>query len=473
MSISSIHAPRVLSFITLACIAACAAAQEPLRGNDIPERWIYTPEYSQTIPPDDNWWRGFSDPLLDSLITEAVTNNYNVAIAAHRIAAAEAAVASARAAYFPSIGISAGYNLGQQSGNMSKVSTSAMKSRYMSLGLSAQWEIDLFGRITSQVKQEKALLEVSKADYDGAMVSLCASLASAYVSLRQDQQREAVLMTHLETEEKVVNIVKSRYEASLVSDLDMAQSETVYGAAKASLPSIRNSIASEINAIALLLGCYPAEVEARLSRPAYVPAYAGIVATSVPAELLRRRPDIVAAERTVAAQAAALGVARKEFLPMLEIRGAFGFDAREPSKLFKKQSITYSVEPTLSWTIFEGFGRKAAVAEANASMEVAIDQYRQTILSATSEVENALSTYINAKAYVAELEKVVASAQREVDLSLVQYRTGLTLFTPVAQALTSYLQYDDELVSARASESQAIITLYRALGGGFRDYPKH
>ncbi len=463
--------PRSLCLALIASVASLWGAlslSAQSVSSPIPERWIYTPEYSQTLPPDDNWWQGFSDSTLDSLISEAVENNYNVAIAARRIAAAEAATASARAAFFPSLSASAGYSMSRQSGNLGAVSAPASSSRFMSLGLSAQWEIDLFGRISSQVKEQKAMTEVAKADYDATMVSLCASLASSYISLRMDQKRRDVIMAHLSAEERVLAIVKARYEAGLVSDLDMAQSETVYASAKSALPGINNSIASEINAIALLLGRYPAEIAPRLSADADIPAYNGIVATSIPGELLRRRPDIMAAERTIAARAAAFGVARKDFLPTLAINGSFGVEARDPDKLFKSRSVYYSVEPTLTWTIFDGFGRRAAVAGASADMEIAVDQYRQTILSATSEVENALSSLITSRQYVADLEEAVSAAKREVDLSLVQYRTGLTLFTPVAQALTSYLQFDDELVAARASESQAIISLYRALGGGFQ-----
>lgn len=464
-----------LRSILLPAIASAAFACSPLvvraqsAGSDTPEHWIYTPEHSQTLPPDDSWWSGFNDSTLDSLISEAVANNYNVAIAARRIAAAQAATAAARAAYYPSVSVNAGYVAGRQSGNLGRTSAPATSSRYMNLGLSAQWEADLFGRITSKVSEQKALTDVSKADYDATMVSLCSSLASAYLSLRMDQSRREVILAHLSAEERVLEIVKTRYDAGLVSDLDVAQSKTVYASSKSALPAIENAIASDINSIALLLGKYPAEVAPRLSEVADIPSYDGIVATSIPGELIRRRPDIVAAERTVAAQAAALGVARKDFLPTLTINGSFGFEARDPSDLFKSSSIYYSVEPTLSWTLFNGFGRRAAVAQARANMELAIDQYRQTVLSSVSEVENALSSLITARQYVVDLEEVVASAKREVDLSLVQYRTGLTLFTPVAQALTSYLQYDDELVEARAEESQAIISLYRALGGGFHE----
>lgn len=433
----------------------------------MPGRWLYTPEHSQTLPPDDAWWQGFGDPMLDSLISEAVNNNYNVAIAADRIRAAEAAISSAKAGYYPTVGLSAGYTLARQSGNLTKVSGEAMKSHYMSLGANASWEIDLFGRITASVREQKELRNVARADYDGTMVSLCASLATAYVNLRAAQTQQQVAEAHLKSQKRVLEIAEERHEAALVSGLDVAQATTVYGSTKAVLPGIRSTIASSINAIALLLGRFPAEVSDMLSRPAPMPTYNGLVATSIPAELLRRRPDIVAAERTIAARAAALGVAKKEFLPTLAIQGSFGVESRDADRLFKNRSITYSVAPTLTWTVFDGFGRRAAVEGARVENEIAVDNYNQTVLSAATEVENALSAYINARDYVADLTDVVTSAQKEVNLSLEQYKTGLTIFTPVAQALTTFLQYDDELVAARASEAKALIDLYRALGGGY------
>lgn len=469
MSLSaSVCLRAVISSAAILLMAAPLSADDNrVPRHDMPARWLYIPQHSQTLPPDDDWWRGFNDPLLDTLISVAVERNYNVAIAARRIAAADAAVKSARAGYFPSIGVSADYNMGRGSGNLAKAPLPATQSRAMSLGVNASWEIDLFGRVTASVRQEKELAAVARADYEGAMVSLCASLATAYMQLRAAQAREAVTAAHLKSQAEVLRITRERYKASLVSELDVAQANTVYESTLATLPSIRTSIASSVNAIALLLGMYPAEVDSMLTLPGPVPVYGATVATALPAELLRRRPDIVAAERTVAAQAAALGVARKEFMPSLTINGSFGVEARDPSRLFEKRSVTYSVTPTLSWTLFDGLGRRAAVEAARAELEISLDSYSQTVLGATAEVENALVSYINARDYSARLTEVVRSARKEVELSLAQYRSGLTLFTPVAQAQITYLQYDDELVNARVAESSALIDLYRALGGGY------
>ena len=188
--------------------------------------------------------------------------------------------------------------------------------------------------------------------------------------------------------------------------------------------------------------------------------------TVVPAELLRRRPDIIEAERTLAEQAAALGVSKKEFLPRLSIEGSVGFAAHDADELFKGHSMTYSVAPTLSWTLFDGFGRRAAVATAREQMNIASTQYEQTVLAAVTDVENALATYINATQLVDDLREVVNSAATFMGDAVEQYRSGLTNFTPVADAQISFLQYANNLIQARAQRLTSIIELYKAQGGG-------
>lgn len=465
----SSHTPilRLVAASVIAIYGPSMDADEPVTARSLPERWIYTPEHSQPSPPDDEWWRAFNDPLLDSLIASASRDNPDVSIAMRRIQGAEAAVSRAKASYFPTIVLTAGYTLDRQSGNLGRTPIPAESSRFMSLGANASWEVDLFGRISASVRQQKEMAKVSKADYDGTLVSLTASLATAYINLRMAQQQLAIVETHLKSQERAFEIARARHEATLVSELDEAQAATVCATTRATLPSLRRSIAAGINSIAILLGRYPSEVESLLANASPLPVYSGMVSTSIPGELLRRRPDIVAAEATVASQAAALGVAKKDFLPTLAIQGSFSIESHDPSRLFEKRSIAYSVVPTLSWTLFDGFGRRAAVKEARASLEVSVEQYRQTVLNAVSEVEDALSAYIYARQYSMDLADAAASAAREVELSLVQYRSGLTLFTPVSQALTTYLQLDSELVAAQASESTALINLYRALGGGY------
>lgn len=460
----------VLMALFCSCILWGVNAQTPdavrETASEIPGRWLYVPEKVQNLPPEDDWWKGFGDELLDSLISMAVDRNYDLSIALRRIEIARRGVQSAQSGYYPTVNLSAGWNAQRSSGAMTRNVGPAITSSYMTAGASASWEVDLFGRVTARVKQAKAGVSVSRADYAATMVTVCADVASAYIRLRMYQAELALTREHLAKQERVLNIVKARHEAGLVSELDEAQASTVYGSTKAQLPTILNGITGEINTIATLLGMFPAQAAVFLNPSGPMPAYEGEIRTVMPAELLRRRPDIVEAERTLAEQAAALGVSKKEFLPRLSIEGSVGFAAHDADELFKGHSMTYSVAPTLSWTLFDGFGRRAAVATAREQMNIASAQYEQTVLAAVTDVENALSAYINATQLVGDLREVVNSAATFMGDAVEQYRSGLTNFTPVADAQISFLQYANNLIQARAQRLTSIIELYKAQGGG-------
>ncbi len=436
--------------------------------HDIPERWIFTPAHSQTLPPDDEWWHGFNDPMLDSLISEAVDRNYNVAIAARRIDAANAAIMSARSSYFPMVGVSASYDLSRRSGNLTAVPGPAVNSRALNLGVNASWEIDLFGRVASSVKEKKALSGVARADYDAVMVSLCSSLASAYMDLRASQaqggcsdepsrQSERGAAHHPGTLQGIARVwarcSASQHRLRLHSRLPPVDTHlhslvyqrhsTPFGALprRSRLPPVASGSGACLQ---------PYSVDSRTGRAAQAASRHHI------GRAHSRSPGCRSRSGTKGVYANAV-----------DSRLIWGGGTRSRQSLSEAQHHLFGGADFESWTVFDGFGRRAAVQEARAQLEIALDSYHQTVLSATSEVENALSSYINAIDYVAQLEKVVDSAREEVNLSLAQYRSGLTLFTPVAQAQITYLQYDDELVAARASESRALIDLYRALGGGY------
>lgn len=199
-----------------------------------------------------------------------------------------------------------------------------------------------------------------------------------------------------------------------------------------------------------------------------MPSLPVIQATGVPADLLRRRPDIAEAEHTVAAYAAALGVAKKDFLPTLSLSGSVGTTAHSADDLFSGRSITYSIAPTLSWTLFDGMARSAAAESARQQMLSAIDSYNSTVLTAVQEADNAIVTYNNARQYIATIEQVVEQAQKSFDLSIDLYKQGLTAFINVTNAQIGYLQYSNELAAARGQALAAAVNLYEALGGGWQ-----
>lgn len=456
----------LFTLISLAVGAGAAENYETAR-DSVPSRWTYSSDYVQPLPVDDAWWRTFDDPVLDSLISLAIDNNFDVAMAFHRMEVARQAIRSAKSGYYPQLSVSAGYTASRTSGNMSSVSTPAMRSNYFSAGVSMAWEADVFGRVTSRVKESKARYEASRADYGAAMVSLCAEVASQYIQLRTWQVELQVARDHLESQGKVLKIAEARHEAGLNSSLDVAQASTIYYSTESSIPALETQITQGINAIALMCGVYPDAVDPLLGSASVVPDYRRIVAVGVPAELLRRRPDIRQAEYNMAAAAAAIGVARKDFLPVISVQGRIGYDSHNIGHLFDSRSLSYSVAPTISWTIFDGMARNAALASAREDMQVSVEQYNQTMMTAYEEVSNAMAAYTGQLHTIEYLTTVVERAQQQMDLSLDLYKQGLEGFLSVANAQVTLLEYTDQLTVARGNAAADLVNLYRALGGGW------
>ncbi|MCM1348159.1 MAG: efflux transporter outer membrane subunit [Firmicutes bacterium] len=463
--------PLLFALVALAALIpgrGYAAPDIPTLADSVPERWQYITKNLQTVPTDDRWWQSFSDPVLDSLIAIAVDRNYNVLAAIHRIEMARQTVRQTRSGYYPTLGLSAGWTKERSSGRLApsgRVST----VDYFSAGVNMSWEIDVFGRIAARTREAKSQYNVTRAEYAATMVSLCGELAQNYAALRTAQARLAVAKAHILLQDSVLHIAQARFEAQLASKLDVEQASTTYYATVASIPTIEATVSTSINAIAVLLGEFPETVAARLSVPAPLPDHRQIVAVGVPMELIRRRPDVVEAECQLAAAAQAVGVAKKDFLPTLSLQGSIGTEAHNIGDLFSSKSFTYSIAPTISWTIFDGFSRSAALASAREQVKASVDSYNMAILTAVQEADNAMVNYNSALKEAELTEDVLEHAQRAFELSLELYRSGLSSFTNLSDSQISFLQYADQLVTARGNALTALISLYEALGGGWTE----
>lgn len=435
--------------------------------DSLPESWNYVSEFSPTLPTDDNWWNNFEDPLLDSLINAGVSNNYNLAMATHRIEIARRTMQQVQSQYMPTVGFDGSWNKSRNSGFASSQEVPAGQSSYFSLGVDMSWQIDLFGKIASQSRQKKAAWHGSQAEYAGTMISVCGEIASVYAQLRMYQAEMMVATEHIASQEKVVKIAEARHEAGLASMLDVAQAKTIFYSTQASIPGLQNSINASINSLAVLLGVYPEEIEATLQPTGKLPEFRQLIGIGMPAQLLRRRPDIVAAEYSLAEAAAGIGIAKKDFLPTVTLEGSVGTMAHSAKDLFKHNSITYSIGPRLSWTLFSGMSRKYALASAKEAMEIQIENYNLTVLTAYEEVSNSISSYISVIKQLDVLDKVVEQSQKSFELSIDLYKRGLSSFTNVADAQMSYLTYANQIVVARGQAVIALVNLYKALGGGW------
>lgn len=428
--------------------------------------WIHDDGLETTaVGLDDNWWKSIDDSMLDSLIVLGIQNNYNVDIAARRINMAASNVKMAAASYYPTLAASASWTRQRTSGNTTSQTMPASIGSYWNLGLNLSWEVDLFGKISSRVAQERELLKVSRADYAGVILALTANIANTYIQLRVWQAERQVAIEHTSKQQQVVKITEDRMECGLGNMLEVAQAREVYYSTVASIPMLESSINSAINSLAVLIGLYPEQIYETLIQPRPLPDYHVLVPYGIPANLLCRRPDIVAARQQLAAYAKALGVARKEFLPTLTIEGSIGTVAHDGKKLFDKPSYTYSISPTLSWTLFDGLQRRYNVNVAKEQIQMGIDNYNLTVMTAVQDVENAMSSYKASMTYIEWLEKLVAESDRALSLSLDLYKSSLTQFSNVVDAQMSVLENRNTLITAQGKALSEIINLYEAIGG--------
>ena len=457
---------RIGSITFLLFLSSVAFPQATSRYLDkpLPQGWEEdTQIFQQVLPVDDQWWKAFQDPVLDSLISVAVKQNYSVLTAIDRINMAKANLRMERGNFFPTIGLNAGWTRQQSSGNTSDLPQSTQ--HYYDASLNMNWELDLFGSIRNRVKAQKENFAASKEEYTGTMISLCAQVASAYINLRELQQELAVVQKNCASQEAVLKITEVRYNTGLVSKLDVAQAKSVFFSTKASIPQIESGINQYITTLAILLGTYPQEVRPALTAPGTLPDYMEPIGVGLPADLLLRRPDIRSAERSVNAQAALVGASKSDWLPQVFLKGSVGYAAKDLKDLTHHKSMTYEIAPALSWTLFKGTQLVNATKLAKAQLDEAINQFNQTVLTAVQD--NAMNAYRNSIKQIVALREVRNQGQETLTLSLELYKQGLTPFQNVLDAQRSLLSYENQLVQARGYSLLQLIAMYQALGGGW------
>ena len=459
---------RIGSITFLLFLSSVAFPQATSRYLDkpLPQGWEEdTQIFQQVLPVDDQWWKAFQDPVLDSLISVAVKQNYSVLTAIDRINMAKANLRMERGNFFPTIGLNAGWTRQQSSGNTSDLPQSTQ--HYYDASLNMSWELDLFGSIRNRVKAQKENFAASKEEYTGTMISLCAQVASAYINLRELQQELAVVQKNCASQEAVLKITEVRYNTGLVSKLDVAQAKSVFFSTKASIPQIESGINQYITTLAILLGTYPQEVRPALTAPGTLPDYMEPIGVGLPADLLLRRPDIRSAERSVNAQAALVGASKSDWLPQVFLKGSVGYAAKDLKDLTHHKSMTYEIAPALSWTLFKGTQLVNATKLAKAQLDEAINQFNQTVLTPVQETDNAMNAYRNSIKQIVALREVRNQGQETLTLSLELYKQGLTPFQNVLDAQRSLLSYENQLVQARGYSLLQLIAMYQALGGGW------
>jgi NodT family efflux transporter outer membrane factor (OMF) lipoprotein len=437
--------------------------------------WIDAPPQATPAPVDTvSWWKLFGDPTLDGLVDAAYHGNLSLQSAAARILQAQAQLNVDIGELFPQQQVLAGgaqYERQAQSQLLAPGQNPIVKSSQ--LGLSATWELDFWGKYRRAIEADRAAMLASVAAYDSALVSLTAGVASTYVNIRVFEARIKVAQDNLDTQRESLRIAKAQFEAGETSELDVQQAQTQLSQTEAQIPGLQNSLRTNKDSLAVLLGITPDQVDARLGTGATIPSAPAHVADGMPKDLLRRRPDVLQAELAAAAQSAAIGVAKANLFPSFSLAGSFGFvgtNARNGSlgDLFNWDNRAATAGASFVFPILN-YGRIVnSVRVQDALFEQAVLTYQNTVLQAQQEVEDARVGFSSAQATLAPLGDAASSARRATELAIVRYKEGAADYTTVLSAEQQELQIEDALASAKGSVPLAVVAVYRALGGGWQ-----
>jgi outer membrane protein, multidrug efflux system len=419
--------------------------------------------------PKGNWWEIFGDPELNELESQASAANQQLKVAVARLAEARAQMNITRAGLFPNISVSGSYVRQRTSPNTPSTSTgkafgttATFNDFYVPLSLG--YELDIWGRVRRSVESARAQTQASLDDLETIRLMIQAEVAMDYFSLRALDAQKAVLNSSVEVFTKSLQLTHNLRAGGAVSDLDVAQAQTVLMTTQAQLPAVTLQRTQFEHALASLAGqpasTFQVSERALSTSPPLIPA-------ELPSELLERRPDISAAERRMAAANANIGVAKAAFFPTIQLNGLAGFESLNAGTLFNGSSRLWAVGPSITLPIFEGGRLRAGLQLARASYDEMVAAYRQSVLTAFSEVEDSLAAQtLLANQYAAESDALVA-ARKQLEIVNNQYRDGLITYLEVATAESTTLNVEFTATQLRGQQLVAAVSLVQALGGGW------
>ena len=442
----------------------------------VPSEWpsieTSAEEKKQTVDTEAlaQWWTTLEDPVLSSLVERAVSNNKDLIIALTRIRQSRAVLGVADKQLDPSVSGSALYRRSQSGIPAAEDPDPALftsGSDYYDAGFDASWEIDLFGKKHRGIEAAAADLEASEEGYRSVLVSLASETASNYVRLRTLQKQLEIVQRNLELQEKVLSVLEDQAKAGLITYLRVRQSSYNIENTRSRIPGYRISIEETLNTLAILLGEMPGDLHQELSPPAPIP-FPGIeIAIGIPADTLRRRPDIRSAERAVAAQTARIGVATADLYPTFSLSGFLGMTAASTDAFFSDNSPTVSIGPFISVPIFNRDKIRDQIEIQNAIQERTLIEYENTVLDAIKEVRDTIIAYGEEQKRYRILEQGAAEARAALNIADEQFRSGLVNFLDVLDAQRSLLSFEETQIGSRGTITQDLIKLYKALGGGW------
>lgn len=446
------------------------------------EQWQQVDGVAVTREPAEQirWWEAFGDPVLSKLVETAYRDNYSLKIAGLRVLEARAQLGIALGNLYPQTQQATGGAI-YTAGSRNAANTSAGDLRFWeyNVGATVSWELDFWGRFQRGIESADANLLSSIAAYDNVLVLLVAQVADTYVAIRTAEEQLQVARENVALQQRSLQITEARFRGGDVDELDALQARTQLLSTQATIPPLETGLQQARNSLSTLLGRPPGSVAELVSEAGPIPAAPQAIATGIPADLLRRRPDVRQAEFAAAAQSAAVGVAEADLYPSFGLRGFLGVVAADGTnstrtgesgagQLFKADSLAFIGGPYFNWNILD-YGRiRNNVRVQDARLQQLLVNYQNIVLSAMREVEDGMVAFARSREQERILAETEASAQRSLQLATVQYREGFTGFQQVLDAQNALLQAQRQAVTARSTTVNSAVGIFKALGGGWQ-----
>ena len=438
------------------------------------EAWIDAndPRLKDSAEDNARWWAAFDDPTLDALIAAASEQNLTLQTAGFRILEARAERGVAAGSLFP-----------QQQETIGQYSRSAMSATAYPFnafpmpkyfydnwlgGFDAAWELDFWGRFRRGVEAADAHLDAQVEGYDNVLVLLQAEVAANYIQMRTCEERLALARKNVELLKETLRIVTLREQKGVVTELDVQQATSHLGATESMIPVLEAARRRAQNRLCVLMGEPPHGLDKIVKSPGLIPAPPREVVVGIPAELLRRRPDVRQAERGAAIQSARIGIAQAELYPHIAITGTIGVQAERWNQWFQSDSLVGGIGPGIRWNILN-YGRVLYNVRAqDARFQQAVLNYRDTVLRADEEVEDGIVNFLREQERVKSLDKSTRAAARAVELAMRQYEKGMIFYQPLLDSERALVQQQDALAESRGMIAMHLVAIYKALGGGWK-----
>lgn len=454
------------------------------------------------------WWESFHDPALNRLIIQGIHSSLDVRLAQARVLEARAQLQGNVASLFPTVDAGASYarsrssnnafslggssgpgsttttggtttggsgtGTGGTSGTSSSGSTTSSPFAFAfgttnlyQAGFDAGWEIDVFGGTRRAIESAQATLEAQVDARRNAMITLLSEVARNYIILRGVQQELAIVQSNVASQNDFLDLTRAKFKAGIATDLDVARQEAQVATTESEMPTLETEIQQAIHRIGVLLDRNPTDLEAELTPVGPLPGGPPEIPAGLPSDLLRRRPDVLQAERQLAVSSANIGVATSDLFPKFSLTGSFGFESLQLKNWFNNPSEFWSFGPSVTWRIFDAGQIFANIRVQNARQQEALIQYRQAVLQSLSDVEDALVAYHKEQTRREALQRSVEANERSVALAKQLNQAGLVDFLNVLTAEQSLFESQDQLAQSNQTVSTNLVALYKALGGGW------